>query len=303
MKNVSLTEYLNGKNNLLPNLDPDGVFTYTLINKYIPSDMVGFTNSKNHLYLLEGKNHRGSGITYVDMFVTNPVIQSIDQHIITRTPKETANVASWKTKLNPNILFGTDMTDFKHKFPLSTFLFVLILLSEEYDIKIDWHKKITEDLELGHFLMDIDGVLNILNDYNANVNQWFVKLRNNVSRTYMVDEIYDYINTLPVLELKKISDKVRNYLHDNFNAETKEGGYKTLNMNNVKHISALFNFAKEILFDEKGDIDININNMETWAGTTMVDESQNVNLNETFSYAIVYANGKNFSYTNKLKRL
>lgn len=304
MKDISITKYIGDRNNYIPNLDPDGICSYILLNKFIKGNIVGFTNSKDYVYLLNNLPHSATTVTYIDMFVSNPTIHSIDQHIITRSPKETRELKNKGTKLNPNLIFEQDLTDYRHKFPLSTFLFLLILLNEEYDFDINFHKKIgNSDLELGYFLLDIDGVLTNIMSYGDNVKAWLDKIKNECKVTNIVSKLYGYINQLPTLELKEISDKVRMYLKDNFNTESKDGGFKSINEDNVKNIERIILFYSNILFEEELEIPFNLAGMDVYKGDIGFTDTTLIDNIKTFSYAIVRANNNNVSYTTNLRKI
>lgn len=303
MKGISITKYIEDRNHYIPNLDPDGICSFILLNHFIKGEIVGFTNSKDYVYLLSGLTHSASTVTYIDMFVSNPNIHSIDQHIITRNNKETKQVKNLGTKLNPNLLFEQDLTDYRHKFPLSTFLFLLIMLGEEYEINIDWHKKIEgTDLELGYLLIDIDGCLTNLSIYNANVSAWLKKLKNECNNKVM-DELYDYMNSLPLLELTDISLRVRKYLKDNFNTESKDGGFKSINENNTKNIESIISFYSRLLFNEDYKITFNLTGMDVYKGDVGLTDVVTIDKLKTFSYAIIKANDNNVSYTTNLRKI
>lgn len=142
MNDLSITSFLKERNNLLPNIDPDGLFTYAIIKKYIPCDIVGFTNSKDHVYLIDGKETHKNKVTYIDMYVSDKNIQSIDQHIICRNSDDIQRISSFNTKLNPNLFIPRDLSNYTQKFPYSTFIWVCCILSNEYNIDIEWHKKL-----------------------------------------------------------------------------------------------------------------------------------------------------------------
>lgn len=300
MKNLSLTSFLNERNNLLPNIDPDGLFTYAIIKKYIPCDIVGFTNSKDHVYLIDGKENGREKVTYIDMYVSDKTIQSIDQHIICRNNADRERILSFNTKLNPNLYVPRDLSNYTQKFPYSTFIWVSCILSNEYDVTIDWHRKITDDLELGHLILDIDGVLTNLVQYKENCYNW-LKILNETFNNRFIKELSEYITSIEGEDLILLSKNVRAFLKDNFLTETTHGGYKSINRKNLIHISKLGDFIFD-LFDIK-DIffkDINSQIKDFHGVYCISDCTEQVMINEAiFSYAIVSRGRNNFSFTLK----
>lgn len=301
----SISKFIGDSKNYITNLDPDGITSYLLLKNFIGGELVGFTNSNNYVYLFRDKNIGSKAVTYVDMFVTNPNIKSIDQHIVGRNYNENRQLYNLHTKYNPNIIFKKDLSDYRHKFPLSSFLFILITLSREYDITIDFKRKVSDNLEVGHFLLDIDGVMTNLRDYLDNVTQWLDLLRKEFN-TRILDELCNYINELPMLELSGISQRVRNFLTENYCTETKDGGFNSITETNIVYIKRLMAFYNNIIFNnDGGDIGLGFDYrmMDVFYGERKLCNSNEIDLSNTFSYAIVRKDKLNISYTEKLKKV
>ena len=70
------------------------------------------------------------------------------------------------------------------------------------------------------------------------------------------------VHTIPMLELKSISDNVRQFYKDTFNTETKDGGFKEINESNIDNIKKFISFASYCLFDEDIKLDFDVNSLE-----------------------------------------
>ena len=297
----NLTEFIKRRNNIITNIDPDGFFSFAILNKFFGSKLVGFTNSKEYVYLADGKDTRRENVTYVDMYVAPNDLQSIDQHIVSYNEKENEFYQNLGTKLNPNVWHNRSFENYKIKYPFSTFIYLCTLLDKEgYDLNIDWHRKITDELELGHILLRIDGVLTNLADYQNNCVAWLKWTTEFTSNGKFVQGLQEFIKTsVSVIETKNISRKVEDFFKNTFQSESKDGGYKEIRKDNFQQILQFIKFAFQLLdsdWDDKFD-SFTIYRGDKVLGTPMDFENRQKNI---FSCAVVSMRENNFSYTTNI---
>ena len=303
----NLTEFINAKKNIITNIDPDGFFSFALLHKFFGCDLVGFTNSKEYVYLINGKDYSKNHVTYVDMYVCDPTIQSIDQHIVTYSQNENNELLGYGTKLNPNIYHEHSFTNYKVKYPFSTFIYLCTLLEKEgYVIDIDWNKKITDDLDVGSILLRIDGVLTNLADYTDNCINWLKWTEQYCNGGKFIKDMKTYIDgSISVLQTKNISNRVEDYFKMRFHSESKDGGYKSLRDDNFGYVFEFMKFAFEILNVDFKFTRKELSEMHVFEGGKNLSKPLDLKTRQDklFSCAIVNMKENNLSYTNNVNYL
>lgn len=101
MKYIELYKNVTG---VVTNIDLDGFLSYAIIKKVLNVPLVGFTNSRNHIYLI---NNKGRLLTYDECvfldFYMNVNVRSHDQHIISYDLNHNEMINNCNFKFNPNI--------------------------------------------------------------------------------------------------------------------------------------------------------------------------------------------------------
>lgn len=303
----NLTDFLGNRKNVITNIDPDGIFSYALLKKCFDCDLVGFTNSKEYVYLFEGKDYTKKNVTYVDMFVKNKDIFSIDQHIVSYNENDNKELQEYGTKLNPNVWNERSFTNYRIKYPFSTFIYLGTLLDKEgYDIDIDWNKKITDDITLGHILLRIDGVLTNIVDYSENCNKWLEWSKQKSNGGKFIDGLTRFLKEkIYVLDIRKKANDVENFFKERFNSETKDGGFKSLTKENFSNIFNFFNFSFDCFNIADKSVLNNINHISVYKGERylQIPPTEGILDADIFSYAIVNMKENNFSFTKNIKKI
>lgn len=302
----NLTEFIKGRENIITNLDPDGLFSYALLKKVFDCKLVGFTNSKEYVYLFNGMEHSNNKVTYVDMFVNNKEIHSIDQHIVCYTEKENETLQSFGTKLNPNVWHKRSFENYKIKYPFSTFIYLGTLLDREgYDLNIDWHRPITETLELGHVLLRVDGVLTNLVDYSVNCKNWLEWSKEFSNGGSFIKGLCNFLEeSINVLDIKEKAKEVEDFFKQHFRSETKDGGYKSIVWDNLGHIANFSRFTNFVFDNVSDNIFENVSEIEIYKGDKLLTTKPNDGIlnSDVFSYAIVNMKENNLSLTKNIKK-
>ena len=79
-----LKEWLESRGNrIITNSDIDGIFSAMLLQKFFGTKVVGITNSANVIMAETWGDFVNAA--YVDMFMADPRVSCIDQHIIALT--------------------------------------------------------------------------------------------------------------------------------------------------------------------------------------------------------------------------
>lgn len=159
------------------NIDFDGMLTALLIKRVFPHiEIVGFNDSKNHIWIKKGYEHAINDMIWVDYY-TNRGGVSIDQHIVSNREKKFD-----KSFYNPNVMFGVSNQNYGSKYPFGIY----------HILRADFEK-------LGYDFNDID----IYSDIMGVCKFFEIEMRTDSTLGSFVDEKY-----------RKKSDGYRNIMCD-----------------------------------------------------------------------------------------
>ena len=200
MKLISL---LKTNPNIVINTDIDGILSGLLLVNYCGCKIVGFTNSKDKVWLDDEHNDLYANV-YVDMFVTHPKAICIDQHIVAIDKLHVESLKEKKTLFSPqhednNNLRFFDSWCFKNKYPFGTFQYLISVLESE-GIKIhlpDLFEKVpNSDIRVGDLLNRPDDAMKTtLFAYTTNANNWWRWL-DNKSPNGSINQLKSYLDFL-----------------------------------------------------------------------------------------------------------
>ena len=177
-----LLTYLFKKNpNIIINTDIDGILSGIILCKYCNCNIVGFTNSKDKVWLADGYDDLYKHI-YIDMFVTNDKTICIDQHVVAVSDKHMQKIRNLNNKFSPQCddpnhlrIFST--TGFKYKYPFGTFQYIVAQLENEGIVITlpDLNSKIpNSNIKLGDLLHRADDAMKTsLFAYKSNADFWW----------------------------------------------------------------------------------------------------------------------------------
>lgn len=228
--NFSLIHEFKTRQYIITNTDLDGILCAAILCKTFPNLHIGeFTNSHDKIWVHPHVNKDNS--IYLDLYLTNPDILCIDNHIVGFTDKAQYS----PLKINPNIIRRRSLTTYKIKYPFSTFMFILrILETKGYFVDIDIDKivgktKDGSEIYLWELLLRADDTLSNSFYYYKNANEWWVwmlKYSHSNSLLYKLHEkIVSIVKTGE--NAKQIKDKVQCFLKEKFNIFN--DGFKYIN--------------------------------------------------------------------------
>lgn len=243
-----LKEWLESRGNrIITNSDIDGIFSAMLLQKFFGTKVVGITNSANVIMAETWGDFVNAA--YVDMFMADPRVSCIDQHIIAYDRRECEALRKNPNKLNPNLeRLRSFREDYKRKFPLSTFHYLLILLRQDgfdYVNNSEWFKKLS---------LRIDDVLSNTVKYKDNIEDWMMSTGEAPSfLSNSLEWAYNNADAVPAIKAE-----VESFLKDSFNCETRDGGFKNIMVDGkmnpdlrklFRYVAELFNVNVDYLDD------------------------------------------------------
>lgn len=176
-----LRELFAKNRNIVINTDIDGILSGIILCKYCDCNIVGFTNSKDSVWLADGYDNLYTNV-YIDMFVTNKDTVCIDQHIIAVNNEHMQQIRNSKTKFSPHSddennlrVFNSD--GFKNKYPFGTVLYLIAQLeSEGYVVSLpDLNSAVpNSEIKLGDLILRADDAMRTsLYAYKSNADFWW----------------------------------------------------------------------------------------------------------------------------------
>ena len=226
---------------VVANTDIDGILSAALLCNLFPHlSILGFTNSCTNIYLSD--NIKKNDVLYVDIFMCNEGVFSVDNHIV----GSECNIIENPYKINPNIFYNIYVERYIQKYPFSTFIFLLSLIDDKI-INIDIDAIVgktsdNEDIFLWELLLRADDTLLNTYKYEENTANWWSILLNN-SNNPLLEELYKKVcevnNYKNAYALK---EKVQKFLLETFEIET--DGFKIIETPNFKKY---FSYLTEVM--------------------------------------------------------
>lgn len=143
-----LKEIFSSNPNIVINSDIDGFLCGALLQRYFDCKIVGISNSKQAVWVTPDVESVYDPV-YVDLFVRDPKVVCIDQHIVAHNKRHALYLRGLGTKINPNLERGRTFagdydSDYFHKYPFGTFHYLVALLGREgIDVRLpDFDKAI-----------------------------------------------------------------------------------------------------------------------------------------------------------------
>ena len=271
-------------NRIITNSDLDGVFSAMLLQKFFGTKVAGITNSADVIIAETWGDFVNAA--YVDMFMADPKVSCIDQHIIAYDRYECEALKKNPNKLNPNLArFRSFKEDYQRKFPLSTFHYLLILLKKDgfdYINDSEWFKKLS---------LRIDDVLSNTVKYKDNIEDW-MRFTGDAPSFLSKSLEWAYSNADAVPAIKA---EVESFLKTSFNCETRDGGFKNILVDGKMNpdLRRLFRYVAE-LFNVDVDYLDDVTYKSIKRETMRCKSNANINKENLLSYAYI-----NSPYTSK----
>lgn len=259
---MTLKEVFEKNKNIIINTDIDGVLSGAILVKYCNCRIVGFTNSKDCVWLADGYDDLYKHV-YIDMFVTNDKTTCIDQHIVALDDNHMRDIVSLGCKYSPqnddeNNLRTFTSWGFKNKYPFGTFQYLIAQLeSEGIEITLPNLNSLVPNSEItiGDIIHRADDAMKTtLYAYESNAKFWWKWLENKAPKgslkammTYLdqlkmtsdakVDLIptengkkhkkKDYIDQR-TKDVEDIKAKTKRYFNSEFGCKTSDGGFNNI---------------------------------------------------------------------------
>ncbi|MBE6250596.1 MAG: hypothetical protein E7111_02965 [Bacteroidales bacterium] len=269
-----LRELFAENKNIIINTDIDGILSGALLVKYLGCNIVGFTNSKDAVWLADDHDDLYKNI-YVDMFVTDDNAICVDQHIVAVNSKHQKKIKASNTKHSPQIdenkVFSA--TDYPKKYPFGTFQYILASLENE-GIQVNLSPLSTpianSQILLGDLLNRADDAMySTLYGYETNAKNWWNWLKMKSNNATSVCNLIQYLEDIRIASkayvdsdkkkhkakeykahrkstIKDIKAKTKKYFHTNFNRNSGDGGFNVITDNNGNLSQDFSNYVKTV---------------------------------------------------------
>ena len=257
-----LKEIFERNPNIIINTDIDGILSGVILVKYCNCRIVGFTNSRDCVWLADGNDDLYKHV-YIDMFVTDDNTTCIDQHIVALDDNHMKKITSLGCKYSPqnddedNLRIFTSW-GFKYKYPFGTLQYIIAQLESE-GIKIslpDLNAPVpNSEITIGDLIHRADDAMKTsMYAYESNAKFWWDWLDKKapegcikVMKAYLEqlghtsDAKVDAIPTKDGKKHKKkdytdqrakdvddIKAKTKEYFKSQFQCKTSDGGFNTI---------------------------------------------------------------------------
>jgi len=251
-----LKELFGNNNNIIINTDIDGIMSGIILTKYLGCKVVGFTNSKDSVWLADDFDDLYKNV-YVDMFVTDDKAICVDQHIVAVNALHQQRIISSGTKYSPQIDGNRIFTDngFKYKYPFGTVQYIIAqLISEGIDIHLPCLNSPVPNskIKMGDLIHRADDAMkSTLFAYKENAANWWDWLLKRSGNSRTLTDMIQYLNDIRI-QCKKTVDadgrehrqteyedwikdyveivkaNTKTYFAENFACRTSDGGFKNI---------------------------------------------------------------------------
>lgn len=213
---MKLSEFFEkaGTRNIVINADLDGFLSGMILQRYYYCRVVGF--SSNSIIWLKPEIESLRDPIYIDIFINDPRVYCIDQHIVAADNTDIERIISYGTKLNPNLdlcrrTFIGDLgknAGYLNKYPFGTVHYLIALMKQDgIDVEtnpLDQIYSVTDsdnntyNITPGQLILRADSAMhNSLNSkYEVNAKNWWKILKQFGSETIedLSNYIYNYKN-------------------------------------------------------------------------------------------------------------
>lgn len=270
-----LRELFAKNKNIIINTDIDGVLSGLILCEYCGCKIVGFTNSKDKVWLGDDYDDLYKHI-YIDMFVTNNETVCIDQHIVAINDEHMKSIKKLNSKLSPqsdddNNLRVFSSWGFKNKYPFGTVQYLISQLESE-GVKINFPELNTiipnSKIKIGDLLHRADDAMKTsLFAYESNADFWWDWLDNKAPNG-AIHELKEYLDDLRAhcdslikdgtkhkkaeyTEQRKkiveeIKDNTKEYFKTQFFCKTSDGGFNNITDDSDKLLPNIKKYIKTV---------------------------------------------------------
>lgn len=253
-----LKELFEKNPHIIINTDIDGILSGVILCKYCNCQIVGFTNSKDSVWLADDYDDLYKYV-YVDMFVTSDETTCIDQHMVAVNDAHMQSIIELGNKYSPqsddnNNLRIFTSKGFKNKYPFGTLQYLIAQLESE-GVKISlpalYASVPNSEIKIGDLLHRADDAMKTsLFAYKSNADFWWQWLEEKAPNG-SIKELKEYLDKIESSsdaivnvdgkkhkkteyedQRKKIVEdikaKTKNYFMEQFQCKSGDGGFDNI---------------------------------------------------------------------------
>lgn len=256
-----LKELFERNKNIVINTDIDGFLSGMILQKYYGCRVVGFSDSRDKVWLIPEVNDIDSPI-YIDLYVARRNVICIEQHIVSYDRAHHKEIKSYNTKINPNLdrnrTFVGDMdNDYYHKYPFGTVHYIIALMAQEGitvelpDLAKDYSTSKFGDTSVkisstaGHVILRADDALySTLSPYRDNALDWWAWL--DPEHKYpAIEKLRQFISSCDISRAREYKDRVGAFFL-NLGCEGADGAFKNVTDENGHILPKVLNYRDVI---------------------------------------------------------
>ncbi len=330
-----LKELFENNKNIIINTDIDGVLCGAILVKYFNCNIVGFTNSKDCVWLADEYDDLYSHV-YVDMFVTDERTICVDQHIVAVNAMHQQSIIRSQTKYSPQIDGNRIFTDydFANKYPFGTVQYLIAQLESEgvhINLPALSSNVPNSSIRFGDLVQRADDAMKTtLCAYQRNAANWWKWLIEKSGNGPVTTELYKYLDSIrqsvaqevEYARGKSFDDRLKDrvesikldtkrYFAENYSCRTGDGGFKNILDENDNILLCFSNYVKTIGTLLGCEVDVPSHykvHKGEYCRTRWIDifekdflKDYTICGHKVFSYAFIYGRGNdsttNFSFT------
>ena len=256
-----LKELFEQNKNIVINTDIDGFLCGMILQKYYGCRVVGFSDSRDNVWLIPEVNDIDSPI-YIDLYVARRNVICIEQHIVSYDRAHHEEIKSYHTKINPNLdrnrTFVGDMdNDYYHKYPFGTVHYIIALmaqegitvelpdLAKEYTTNKFGDTSVRISSTAGHVILRADDALySTLSPYRDNALNWWDWL--DPEHKYpAIEKLRQFISSCEISRAREYKDQVGAFFK-NLGCEGADGAFKNVTDENGHILPKVLNYRDVI---------------------------------------------------------
>lgn len=310
---MKLSEFFDraGTRKIVINTDIDGFLSGMLLKEYYQCEIVGFSNSKESIWVTPEIESVRSPI-YIDIFINSPEVYCIDQHIVAKDDEHYERLRSYNTKMNPNLDIEKRVFTpwgYFNKYPFGTVHYLIALMKEDgHEVVMnDLYQKFTVHgsdgqnytVTPGQLLLRADDALHttLSSDYEKNAHEWWTRLGNFRSNT--ISRLVDYIHSLDKSDNEEYKRNIGLLFRHGLNCDGIDGGFDRVTDRGSCSLQNRVLRYNEVISRIMG-IDLDLPRvLNERIGEVRRGEFKEENYRNAFTYAVVWGpkNSQSLSYT------
>lgn len=311
-----------GTKKIVINTDIDGFLSGMILQKYYDCEVVGFSNSKDCIWLTPDITSIHKPV-YIDIFINTPKTYCIDQHIVAYDNAQLERILAYRTKMNPNLdvskrTYSGDLghkSDYFHKYPFGTVHYLIALMKRDcIDVKFNdlgkmWKVKGADsrryDVCPAQIILRADNALfSSLGPYKENTDIWWDHLKQFNSKT--IDDLIDYKNSCDKSRNDEYRRKIGDFFVNGLECDGEDGAFNRIAISNKKALQPRVIAYNRIINKILG---INMNlptEVIEHRGIAQRSSYNSNKMDKAFTYAFVCSPNKPdscFSYTTDFDKI